>query len=184
MGNKTKHDKFTAAVMRDAKKVRGNTIPSAGEDKKPRKVGVKRKSIALTKPEQTFVRILGMTDNASEAVRQAYPIETAKMTKASIHVKASKLLSSDKIKSELALQQQKMDLLAGKAVDKIRQALDSEDEDLSFKASKYVYDQAHGQATKKVEKTVRTVEVKLDLTGVRIGAHYLTTPIEHDSTSQ
>lgn len=179
MANKTKHDKFTVEVLGQIDKSSTATKAKATKAEAPtpvrRKPGRPRKSTTLTPAKKKFIEVYARTDNATEAVRQAFPDN-----KYSLHgaqVKGSRLLSNDVIKRELAIQQNRMDMLASKAVDKIDNALESDDEDLAFKAGKYVYDQTHGQATKKIEKTVRTVEVKLDLTGVRIGAHYLNTSL-------
>lgn len=56
--------------------------------------------------------------------------------------------------------------------------VDSSNESVALKASESIIDRNEGKAIQKSENTNRTVEVKLDLTGVRIGGHYLapTTP--------
>jgi hypothetical protein len=176
---KTKHDKFTVEVLGQIEQTKekrkpGRPLGSLGKaNKKPSRYVRPRKVTTLTPAKAKFAQVYATTDNATEAVRQAYPIEAAKLTKGSLHNKAFRLLSNDAVKNEILYQQNRMQQLASKAVDKIEDTMDGENEDLVFKASKFVYEQTHGQATKKVEKTVRTVEVKLDLTGVRIGAHYI-----------
>lgn len=56
--------------------------------------------------------------------------------------------------------------------------VDSSNESVALKAAESIIDRNEGKAIQKSENTNRTVEVKLDLTGVRIGGHYLapTTP--------
>lgn len=57
--------------------------------------------------------------------------------------------------------------------------VDSSNESIALKASESIIDRNEGKAVQKQDITSRTVEVKLDLSGVRIGAHYMpsATPI-------
>lgn len=57
---------------------------------------------------------------------------------------------------------------------RIVQLVDSDNESIALKASESIIDRNEGKAVQKNENLSRTVEVKLDLTGVKLGNHYLT----------
>lgn len=60
-----------------------------------------------------------------------------------------------------------------KAKKRIVSLVESGNENIALKASQDILDRTEGKATQKTESVNRTVEVKLDLTGVRIGSHYI-----------
>lgn len=60
-----------------------------------------------------------------------------------------------------------------KAKRRIGTLIDSTNESIALKASQDVIDRTEGKAVQKTESTQKTVSVKLDLSGVRIGAHYI-----------
>lgn len=60
-----------------------------------------------------------------------------------------------------------------KAKRRIVTLVDSENESIALRASESIIDRNEGKAIQKSENISKTVEVKLDLTGVRIGAHYV-----------
>lgn len=49
----------------------------------------------------------------------------------------------------------------------------STNESIALKASQDIIDRNEGKSVQKTENLSRTVEVKLDLTGVRVGSHYI-----------
>jgi hypothetical protein len=61
----------------------------------------------------------------------------------------------------------------GKAKRRIIELVDSTNESIAVKASQDILDRNEGKAIQKTENLSRVVNVKLDLTGVRIGTHYL-----------
>lgn len=79
---------------------------------------------------------------------------------------ASRLLNSDKYAIYRAS-------AVGKAKRRVVQLVDSNNESIALKASQDILDRTEGKAIQKTENTSRTLEVKLDLTGVRIGAHHV-----------
>lgn len=60
-----------------------------------------------------------------------------------------------------------------KAKRRIVTLVDSDNESIALKASESIIDRVEGKAVQKSENISKTVEVKLDLTGLRIGAHYV-----------
>ena len=82
-------------------------------------------------------------------------------------VEASKLLSKPNV-------QIYKDSAIRKAKARIVTLVDSDNENISLKASQDILDRTEGKAAQKTENVSRTVEVKLDLTGVKLGNHYLT----------
>jgi predicted ATPase len=78
--------------------------------------------------------------------------------------------------SEIATKSSAMiykDSAVGKAKRRIVQLVNSDNESIALKASQDIIDRTSGKAVQKQDITSRTVEVKLDLSGVRIGAHYI-----------
>jgi hypothetical protein len=65
--------------------------------------------------------------------------------------------------------------IVNKAKRRIGQLVDSDNENIALKASQDVIDRTEGKAGQKDGDKSRTVTVKLDLTGVKLGNHYLTT---------
>lgn len=61
-----------------------------------------------------------------------------------------------------------------KAKERIATLVDSDNEQIALKASQDVIDRTEGKAGHKDEQVSRTVRVELDLTGVKLGNHYLT----------
>ena len=59
------------------------------------------------------------------------------------------------------------------AKQRIVSLVNSDSENIALKASQDILDRTEGKAAIKTEHTSRTVEVKLDLTGVKLGNHYL-----------
>jgi ribosomal protein S20 len=67
------------------------------------------------------------------------------------------------------------DSIVRKAKTRVGQLVDSENESIALKASQDIIDRTEGKAQQKDSDKSRTVTVKLDLTGVKLGNHYLTT---------
>lgn len=68
------------------------------------------------------------------------------------------------------------DRAVGKAKRRIVQLVDSDNEQVAYKASADILDRVEGKAIQKNVSTSTVVEVKLDLSGKRIGAHYVNSP--------
>jgi phage terminase small subunit len=108
------------------------------------------KKTELTPAKKKFAEVYAKTDNASEAVRQAF--ESAPlMSQGSISVKATRLLRNDSVSQEIANQKIKMEKLATKAVEVIGNTLLTDDERLAYDAGRWVYEQTHGKATQRTE---------------------------------
>lgn len=118
-----------------------------------------------------------LIDNPKIGIRQAYKKHIGDSTsELQASVNASRLKNNDKF-------QIYKDSAVSKAKRRIVQLVDSSNESIALKASDSILDRNLGKAVQKNETTSRTVEVKLDLTGLRIGAHYMpsSTPIPLDT---
>jgi hypothetical protein len=73
------------------------------------------------------------------------------------------------------------DSAVGKAKRKVIALVDSPNDSIALKASEAIIDRMEGKAIQRNETTSKTVTVKLDLQGLKLGAHYirpeLNTPI-------
>lgn len=61
-----------------------------------------------------------------------------------------------------------------KAKERIVSLVDSENESIALKSSQDIIDRTEGKAQQKDGELSRTVRVEIDLTGVKLGNHYLT----------
>lgn len=70
-----------------------------------------------------------------------------------------------------------------KAKKRVVALVDSENENIALKASQDIIDRVEGKAVQKNESTQRTVNVMLDLTGVKLGGHNLSPSQVQELTS-
>jgi hypothetical protein len=61
----------------------------------------------------------------------------------------------------------------GKAKRRIVSLVDSPNEGIALKASESIIDRVEGKAVQRSENTSKVLKVSLDLSGTRIGSHYL-----------
>jgi phage I-like protein len=117
------------------------------------------------KPKSKQVLDLLMA-NPKLSQTEAYLMVHKTKNRETASAKASELVRKDtaRIYSERAV---------GKAKRRVVQLVDSRNESIALKASADILDRTEGKAVQRNETTSRTVEVKLDLSGVRIGAHYV-----------
>lgn len=83
--------------------------------------------------------------------------------------------NASKVLSKASVQIYK-DSAVRKAKKRIVSLVDSNNENIALKASKDVLDRVEGKAVQKNESISRTVNVRLDLTGVKLGGHILSAP--------
>ena len=125
-----------------------------------------RKTSMLTPAKKKFAHIYAQTDNASEAVRQAYPHLTNRNT---IKDKGHRLLTNTHILQDIAEQKAIMDINAGKAALRIGEIIDNGAEHNSLIASKFAYEHTHGKARQKIHLNSAHVLVTYDLSGGKAG---------------
>jgi hypothetical protein len=119
-----------------------------------------------------------LIDNPTVGVREAY-IKTRGESTSPLQasVNASRLKNSDKYQIYKAS-------AVGKAKRRVVELVGSRNESIALKAAQDVLDRTEGKAVQKNENVSRTVEVKLDLTGVRLGTHYIKQADREAITSQ
>ena len=145
---------------RGANKKAGNAPKLTAEDKNTRLA----KQLRI-KP-RTKAMVDKLLDNPSMSQTQAY-IETHDTNNRNVaRVEASKLLS----KPSVAIYK---DSAVRKAKSRIVSLVDSDNENIALKASQDIIDRTEGKAGHKEGDMSRTVHVSLDLTGVKLGNHYL-----------
>jgi phage terminase small subunit len=123
------------------------------------------KTATLTPAQKKFAQVYAVTDNATEAVRQAYPKLAGKSTQPSLSVKGHRMLRKVNVMNEIVSQKQQLEAIATKAVDRIDKLVSSDDEDIAFKSSKFAIEQVHGKATQKIESKSAHVSVIYNLGG-------------------
>lgn len=156
------------------KKPVNNNRPDRGKNKKSGNVSTKLTAEQISQQVAKELRLRPKTkalydeiiNNPSVKQGEAYLKLHPTASKASADSNASKLLNNDKYAIYKAS-------AVGKAKRRIVELVDSDNENISLKASQDILDRTEGKATMKTESINKTVEVKLDLTGVRIGAHYV-----------
>lgn len=97
---------------------------------------------ALGDPKKKF-----KPSNGTRSYMAAYGESRPEIAK----VRASELVTNRDVQLDIEEQRKKLEAVASKAVLRLDQHVDSEDERISLDASKYAVDQVHGKATQKVE---------------------------------
>lgn len=105
-------------------------------------------------------------DNPKQKNVEAYLKTHEPKSIQSAHVQSSRLLNSDKYHIYKAS-------AVGKAKRRIVSLVDSDNQNIALKASQDILDRTEGKAIQRNETTSKTVEVKLDLSGLRLGAHHV-----------
>lgn len=123
------------------------------------------KTRQLTAAKKKFAHVYAQTDNASEAVRQAYPHLVKNSTPGYIKEKGKRLVTNGYVLLEIEKQKELMNVAAGKAVQRITDIIESGNERNALNASVFAYEQAHGKAKKSVESKSAHVYVTYDLSG-------------------
>lgn len=119
----------------------------------------------LTTAKKKFAQVYAQTDNASEAVRQAYPYLAKTSTKNYIKEKGKRLVTNGYVLAEIEDQKRRMDIIASKAIDRIDNIIDKGSDRNALSASMYVYDQVHGKAAQRIRHSSTHVFVTYDLSG-------------------
>jgi len=122
------------------------------------------KELKLRPKTKEFVDKL--IDNPKMSQTEAYIQTHSTNSRDTAKVEASKLLTKPNV---VGYKQSAV----GKAKRRVITLVDSSNESIALKASQDIIDRNEGKAVQKNEHTSQVVEVKLDLTGARIGAHYL-----------
>lgn len=113
-----------------------------------------RKS-GLTPAKKKFSEVYAKTDNAVQAVKEAYP--DSKLTYDSKANKGYRLLKNAQISAEVENQKRRMELIASRAVNKISDLIESDNEQIATQNSWKAYEQVHGKPlSKNVSLTATT----------------------------
>lgn len=149
-----------------------NTKPTP----RPSKPGSKQyqKTSNLTPAKKKFAQVYATTDNATQAILEAFPEIKDRRVAA---VKGHRLLRNDNVKKQIEWQKGKLEQLATEAVSRVGELVHSPNEKIATTNAWKIIEQVHGKSVQKTENTSKTVEVKLDLSGVRIGSHYLSSAV-------
>lgn len=121
----------------------------------------------LTPAKKKFAQVYAQSDNGTQAVKEAY--KESNLTNGSARVKAHRLLTDDNVLMEIEVQKAKMEENASKAVLKIGQLIESEDESIAGANSRWAYEQVHGKATQQIKSTSVSTMIVMDLTGGALG---------------
>lgn len=145
----------------------GNVKPSAEQQRSKL-----AKDLGLTIRQRSFVDELINSKgiSATEAYIRAYGINGEDKAQRQIAgVNASRLLKNDKVNIY-------KDSAISKAKGRIVSLVSSSNESIALKASQDILDRTTGKAVQKNENISKSVEVKLDLTGLRVGSHAIEAP--------
>jgi hypothetical protein len=107
-----------------------------------------------------------LINNPKQDIGEAYLKTHKTLSKRNASTAGSKLLKKPAVIGY-------KDSAVGKAKRRIVSLVDSSNESIALKAADSIIDRNEGKAVQKNETTSKVVEVKLDITGLRIGAHYL-----------
>jgi len=104
-----------------------------------------RKS-TLTPAKKRFAIEYAKTDNATKAVKVAFKANN--YTELSARNKAHRLLTNANVNNEIAIQKAKLEKLSQKAIYKIDQLLDSDNEKIASSNAQFVINKVHPTITK------------------------------------
>ena len=156
-----------AEVRNNNKAARGKNRKSGNVSESPAEKQARLAKEYGIKPK-TKAMIDLMNENPKLSATEAYIRTHETEDRKSASVSASKLLAKPNVIGY-------KDSAVRKAKRRIVSLVDSDNENTALKAAQDILDRNEGKAIQKTENTSRTVEVKLDLTGVRIGSHYIPT---------
>lgn len=123
-----------------------------------------RKTDPLLSPAyKKFAQVFAATNNASEAVRQAFP--QLNLTPLSVRDKGRVLLTNTHVLAEIEEQKSAMQAVAGRAIHKLNSLVDSEKQGIALDASKFVVQQVHGKPKSQTEQRSAHVHVIYNLGG-------------------
>lgn len=122
------------------------------------------KKSELTPAKQKFAHVYAKTDNATEAVRQAYPKLMSNSSEKYLTLKGHRLIANDNVSVEIEYQKNKLERLASKAVNRVEKLIDSADEKVATTNAWKTIEQVQGTATRRIEATTTGVTLNLDLT--------------------
>lgn len=146
---------------RGANRKAGNAPKLTAEEKRR----VLAKQYGIKPKTKEFIDL--MNDNPKLSATEAYLRTHQTENRITAGNAASKLLKTPGVIGY-------KDAAVKKAKRRIVSLVDSTNESIALKASQDIIDRNEGKSVQKNETVSRTVEVKLDLTGVKLGNHYLT----------
>ena len=152
---------------RGANKRSGNAPKLTAEEKRTqlaKELGIKPRTKAMVDKLLEDPKL-----SQTEAYIQTHETNNRKVA----NIEASKLLAKPSVQIYKAS-------AVSKAKRRIVSLVDSDNENIALKASQDIIDRTEGKAGHKDGDVSRTVRVELDLTGVKLGNHYLT-PQQVDS---
>jgi phage terminase small subunit len=129
----------------------------------------------LTPAKKKFAQVVAQTDNATEAVRQAYPDMARTTTPEVLRNKASRLLTNANVSKEIEYQKNKLEQLASKAVDRVEQLIQSDNEAVATQNIWRTIEQVQGKATQRIEQHTTGVQFSIDLSQAVIELEQLDT---------
>lgn len=133
---------------------------------------MKKTRKGLTPARQRFVDEYIATDNATEAVRRAFP-ELAKNADIvgnkdrykALRVKATRLLANDSVNNAIEAQRAKLERLSHKAIKRVEQLITSDNEQVATVNSWNTIRQVLGNPTQQVEAKSTAIRLNIDLSG-------------------
>lgn len=123
---------------------------------------MKYRKSELTPAKKKFAEVYAKTDNATQAVKQAYP--DMKTSDNTLRVKGHRLLTNDNVSREIEYQKDKLERLATKAVDRLEGLMSSDDEDVATKNIWNTIHQVQGKPLQQIQSTSLGVTLNIDLT--------------------
>lgn len=122
------------------------------------------KELRIRPKTKALVELLEQQPHLSQS--EAYRILHPKASIKTSQVQSSKILNKDSV-------QIYSNAVVRKAKLRIGSLVDSGNENIALKASEAILDRQLGKAVQRNENTSTTVRVALDLTGARLGAHFV-----------
>lgn len=117
----------------------------------------------LTPAKKKFAQVYAMTDNASEAVRQAFPEYAKNTSQSAIGFKGHDLLKNPNIINHIEYQRDKLEKLATDAVNRVGELIQSDNEQVATANAWKTIEQVQGKAVQRLETKSQHVTLQIDL---------------------
>lgn len=119
----------------------------------------------LTPAKKKFAHEYARTDNGTQSVLTAFPTN---LTIGSARVKAQRLLTNDAVIDEITSQKEQIQQLSNNSLTVFREHMQPQTKpEIRERVAEFVWEQAHGKATQRVESSSTGVMITIDLSSAK-----------------
>jgi phage terminase small subunit len=133
----------------------------------------------MTTKQKLFIKEFQATGNATESAHKVYKVKNRHVAKSI----GSENLSKPVIKQALESNVHLFESTIVKVVNDWGNSDNTRQREIALNNAQWGHDKVLGKAKQSIETKNLSVEVKLDLSGVRLGTHYINAPTDKEDTN-